>query len=210
MTRLRIFTDGGAYAKDNGKFTAVSSYRIYKDDELLHDKQEVHDDKTNNYAEIYAIATALENVQDYLEVAEPEEFSVEVYSDSLLCVQSLNVWIYNWIKKAKDGVMYNSTGQKVANQELIKRAFKIKYKLKGHINVWHINSHEPLKKVKELYKKFLKFNKCDITYDDFLFAYLQNKKCDEAIDPIYREFIKNNNVDNKDINLDGEVTNNEF
>lgn len=205
MERIRIFTDGGAFRKDNKKsktpmFDSVSSYRIYKDDTLLNQKQEVHIDKTNNYAEIYSIATALENVQEYLETAKPEEFTIELFSDSELCVKSLNIWIFNWIKKAdENGTFYNSTGVEVANQELIKRAFKVKKKYFKVTTIYHINSHVQASELKSLYKKFLKYNKCKMKYEDFTFAYLQNNNCDKVIKPVYTEFIKNNLSKNKNI-----------
>jgi ribonuclease HI len=163
MIKIRVFTDGGSFKKDNGKFRAVSCFRIYQDYELIDGgaEEEIHEDKTNNYAEIYSIMKALERTVAYLKAIGKCEYEVELCSDSKLCIDSLTKWIYNWIKTAKDGVYYNSTGDKVANQEVIKEAFKLVFKLRkyGSIKLWHINSHKPKSKLKELHKKFMNSNK---------------------------------------------------
>jgi ribonuclease HI len=198
MVKIRIFTDGGSFKKDNGKFRAVSSIRIFRDYELIDGgaEEEIHEDKTNNYAEIYSIKKALERTVSYLKTIGPCKYEVELYSDSKLCIDSLTKWIYNWIKTSKEGIFYNSNGDKVANQEVIKEAFKLVFKLKkyGSIKLWHINSHKPKSKLKELHKKFMKSNKCIITYEDFVFAYWKNKECDEAVKTAHSAYLIKNNI----------------
>jgi len=186
----RIFTDGGAFKKTDTLFRSVSAYRLYKEYTIIHGDVELHEDKTNNYAEIYAIAKGLRLFLDYIQESGDEDYKVELYSDSLLCVNSLTKWIFKWVKGAKNGVFYNSNGVEVANQELIKEAFKYIVKLKGKIKIYHINSHQPTTKLQEMYKKFKKFNKCDMAYDDFVFAYYKNKECDEAIQLYYKEYME--------------------
>lgn len=203
MIKLKLFTDGGSFKKDGGKFDSVSSIRLFKDDELLYEDVEIHVDRTNNYAEIYSIAKGLENVQSYLEEAKSKKFSIEVFTDSQLCEKSLNIWIYSWIRKAKNKVLYNSQQQPVANQDIILRAFKVKTKYYKNIKIYHINSHvaDKAERLKNLYKKFIKYNNCEMFYDDFLFAYYQNRECDKVIKPAYDEFIKNNFDGNNSLDL---------
>ena len=203
LVKLKLFTDGGSFRKEDGKFDSVSSIRLFKDDELLYEDVEIHVDKTNNYAEIYSIAKGLENIQAYLEKAKTKKFSIEVFTDSQLCEKSLNIWIYSWVRKAKDKILYNSQQQPVANQELILRAFKVKTKYFKDIKIYHINSHvaDKTERLKKLYKKFLKYNKCEMFYDDFLFAYYQNRECDKVIKPAYDKFIKNNLEENNSLEV---------
>lgn len=189
MIRFRIFTDGGAFQKEEG-FVGVSSYSLFKDNELLHEETTVHETGTNNYSEIFAIAKGLENMVKYLNVNdEIEEFIVELYTDSLLCLKSLTLWIWNWLKKAKGGIFYNASNEKVINQELIKEAFKYLQLLKGKYKIYHINSHQPLSKVKEQHKKFQKFNNTDMSFEDFMFAYMNNQKRDTKIKESYELYL---------------------
>ena len=49
--------------------------------------------------------------------------SLIIVSDSNLCISSLSIWMPGWIKNSKNEILINSTGQPVANQELIKSTF---------------------------------------------------------------------------------------
>jgi len=200
--KILVFTDGGGFKREDEGFDAVSVFRIFtenppsKDFQPLVNQEFVIERKTSAYAEIYAIAKALENVFLFVEEYKKPIKSVNIYTDSMLCYKSLTEWIYSWMKKSKDGTFYSSNGTPVANQEEIKTAFSYMGKLRNrniHTKFFHINSHTAQCKVKTLKKKFEKFNRCAVTDEEFLFYYLQNKKCDEAVKKSYEEYkIKKN------------------
>jgi len=195
MTRFRIFTDGGAFKKEDGKsFTGVSSYCVYKNDDEkpIIERTVIHENGTNNYSEIFAIASALKEIYEYIKVGEFDNYQIEVYSDSMWCIKSLTVWIWNWLKNSKPGgVLINSMKQKVANQEFIKEAFYYLQQFKSKCKIYFINSHQPESKIAEQYKKFKKDNNVDITLEDFIFAYLNNANRDKAIKEAYKKLNEN-------------------
>lgn len=194
MNRFRIFTDGGAFKKEDTEgFIGVSSYSIFKNDEEkpIIENTTVHKNGTNNFSEIFAIAKALENIFSYIKAADiGDDFIIEIYSDSLLCIKSLTVWIWNWLKNSKPGgILINSLKKKVANQELIKEAFYYLQQLKDKCKIYFINSHQPEYNISNQYKKFKKVNNVDISLEDFVFAYLNNANRDKAIKEAYQKLI---------------------
>jgi ribonuclease HI len=197
MEEFLIFTDGGAFDKGGYNFRAVDNFRFFKvtDRELIHKEICITEEGTSPFAEINAIARALENAYEYVKAAKLKEYDIKLYTDSMLCYNSLTMWIYSWMKKAKKtkGVFMSSSGQPVLNQEQIKKAFYYLTELrkKGTVTLFHINSHTAKKNVKKLKEKFEKFNKCKVTDDEFLFIYLQNSICDEEIKKAHDEFIEN-------------------
>lgn len=192
---IQIFTDGGSYNKGkNGEyeFDGSSALIVKVDGEQLIEETKVHIDKTNNYSEIWAIARGLHLVFNYLKAKKTNDFKIELYTDSMLCINSLCVWIHNWLKKEKDGVLYSSTGQKVKNQELILIAYKYVKRFGFRIKFFHINSHIPTKSLEVYYKKFITKNKVKISFDDFLMIVQANEKCDGLCKEVYEEY-KNSN-----------------
>lgn len=204
MKTYQIFTDGGGFDKGGYNFRAVSSYRFFNESqELIHSDVIITETGTNQYAEICAIANAFENAYKYFEALaeeEQQEFHIKLYTDSMLCYDSLTKWIYGWIKKAKNGVFMTRNGP-VLNQDQIKKAFFYLTELrkKGSVKLYHINSHTAKKDVKKLKKKFQEFNKCKVTDDEFLFIYLQNKNCDQMIQVAHEKYVEKQKAPNKTV-----------
>lgn len=198
MEILQLFTDGGGFDKGNGKFRAVSSFRLFKDDRLIHEGTHVEEDRTNVYGEIRGIADALVHAEQYTK-ADPQIEIVKLYTDSMLCLNSLTKWIFGWIRKQRDGVFYASNGKPVMNQEEIKRAFVAMQKLRERkiaVKLHHINSHMPMKDVQNQHQKFMQRNMTKLSFDEFMFIYLQNKKCDAMIQTAHAEYIENQKLQN--------------
>lgn len=205
ITEFMLFTDGGAFPKENGKFTAVHAFRLFKIErdekneiqktELIYEEAVVHENKTCAFAEINALAKGLENLWKYIKATKLKKIYVLIFTDSMLYYKSLTEWIYSWIPSSRNGVFYSSSGKPVVNQKEIKIAFGYLQRLKkyGYVGLFHINSHVAKKNLKKLKEKFEKFNRCIVKDVDFLFIYTQNAKCDEMVKEKYANYIGNNN-----------------
>lgn len=206
MITFLIFTDGGQFRiQDNPpKFDSVTSVRVLhiidnKEPELVYEEQVVNLNSTGNFSEINAIRKGLGWVAKKIKESELYEggFKVKLYTDSMLYYNSLTKWIYGWIKRAKNGILYNSNDEPVINQEEIIASFKImEWMRKEHkipIKFYHVRSHVSNKNIGHIKKKFEKFNKCKVTDEEFAFILLQNSLCDKAVKKAYEDYkLKNN------------------
>lgn len=94
-----IFTDGGA-APNPGP--GGWGFVHVENGEILHKQHGRHPDTTNNRMELTALIEALR----YL----PEDAELTIYSDSNICVQTVNEWAANWEKngwRRKSGAIKN-------------------------------------------------------------------------------------------------------
>ena len=204
MVTFYLFTDGGGFPRPDGGYDGVSAYRIYLHNKtgikLLHHHEKVTEKATGQFGEISAIANALEHVCLYMkDVDIRESVQVNIYTDSMLYKRALTEWIFAWIKKAKDGILYSSSNTPVINQEQIKSAFKAMVwlrKQKAVVKFFHINSHVSESKLKQLKTKFQTVNKCKVSDDEFYFIYKGNQACDDAIKQAYKEFVESKNTEN--------------
>lgn len=209
MQKFYLFTDGGGFPKGDGTtFDGVSAYRLNlfnsaEDTKLIHSEETVNEDHTGQYGEIQAIAKGLEMTQRYITDMEIEgPCMIHIYTDSMLYHNALTKWVFDWIKRMKDGVWYNSSNKPVVNQDQIKIAFSIINAFRNKnvtIRFFHINSHYPIHKLKELKEKFELFNRCKVSDEEFLFIYKENDLCDKSIKAAYTKFLENKNETNKSV-----------
>lgn len=199
-----LFTDGGGFPREDGGFNGVSAYRVYtvteQEARLLYHEETVTEKKTSQFGEIQAIAKGLEHIQLYLDDMKIQgNVSIKIFTDSMLYFKSLTEWIYGWIKKAREGVLYNSSNQPVINQDEIKAAFGVllAFKKKNYfIRFFHINSHISIHKLGALKQKFESFNQCEISDEEMMFIYKGNQACDDAIKIAYQRFMENKTRNN--------------
>ena len=95
---------------------------------------------TNNITENRAIYFALYRAVCYARLG----YDVNVFSDSQYCVYSFTKWIYNWIKNIYEGHMYNSSGEIVANEQLIYQVAALILNAGANINIYHQKGHVTL------------------------------------------------------------------
>ena len=87
-----------------------------------------------------------------------------------------------WIKNSKNEILFNSTGQPVANQELIKSTFINTLILNNSLDVLytHINSHQSKNKLICNYDKFCSKNgKEIISFNEYTKIFEANDICDK-------------------------------
>lgn len=207
MVYFYLFTDGGGFPKEEGKFDGVDAYRIYihtdKGVKLLHKAAHVTVDATGQFGEISAIANGLEHICLYMKDVKIEEsVSVKIYTDSMLYLKALSEWIFGWIKRAKNGVWFSKGNEPVKYQEQIMCAFKsilwIK-KQNATLKFFHINSHKAKKDMKQNKLKFEKTNNCTVSDAEFLFIYKGNEAVDKDVQEAYTQFIESKKAENKSV-----------
>lgn len=198
MTKeFMIFTDGGAFTNNNEFFDSVYAFlinevnrdesgeilcnkRIYSESKLMRNK-------TCAYAEIKAISESLERMYQYIKAMKLKDYTIQLITDSMLCYNSLTEWVPLWIKKSKDGKLYNSSGELVKNQEEILKAYDYLLRLRknGNVKLLHINSHTSKKKINEYRNKFNKFNKTNVGLIEFVYMFTFNECCDKMVKETY-------------------------
>ena len=175
---MLIFVDGAC--SDNGKKNAKASYAalingniikgfvmpfeyVYNDKKLDH--SEITISPSNNRAELLAIIVSL------IEVLESEYDDITIYSDSLISVNTVNIWYENRNKKG--------TINKFKNLDLIKIMMELYYEINKskQVKIKHVRGHQKEENAKsEEHKNIIIGNniadiyaelllKDDITYD---------------------------------------------
>ena len=118
---------------------------------------------TNNSGEIKAIRLGIMAALKYRDCFQ----TINLFSDSGICMQGLRTWIKGWVNNQVDGILYSSSGSEVVNQttfkniiyDIIQNNLNINlYHQRGHVNINNIDS---IKKAKNDFIKFNNLN-CDV------------------------------------------------
>lgn len=143
---LELFTDGSSIINDKVRASA-SAYAVYIKDQLIKDGTEFYNNGTNNLAESSAILEGLNRVNKMIKKVDKKYIhlpvEIHVYADSLITVETCREWIYKWIERSRNGILYNSSGDEVANQDVFKQIYK-KYLINDMyiLKFFHVNSHK--------------------------------------------------------------------
>ncbi len=104
-----VFTDGACVGNPGPGGWGV----VWVENDAVVDERHGHDpDTTNNRMELLALINAYEML--------PEDAEVTIYSDSNLCVQTINVWAAGWKRRG-----WKRKGGAVKNLELVQRAYDL-------------------------------------------------------------------------------------
>jgi ribonuclease HI len=171
---IDIFTDGSSFIKGD-YYESSSAFLIFENRERAMSGGEYHPGGTISYGEIYAVRLGLDSFIKEM-YNEEERYWVRVFIDSEYVVNSLNKWIYNWIKQGIDRSWKTASGKEVMYQDVFKYIYK-NYIVGGKSNVevdfFHINGHIGEKKdIKKAYRHFVKKNK--MVLNEKYFEYLIN------------------------------------
>lgn len=132
MGDIIIFTDGSC--SNNGKKNAKGGIGIYYPNKEFIDVSEpfILTPITNQRAELFAIYEALKNITIHNETRD-----VFIYSDSLYSINSLTLWITDWIKNN----WINSKKKPIKNLDIIIPIYKIIKECKNKIYFKHVKAH---------------------------------------------------------------------
>ncbi len=104
-----VFTDGSCDPNPGaGGWAAV----WVEDDQILEVRDGIDPDTTNNRMELTALIAGLRML--------PEDRTVTLYSDSQLCVKTVNEWAPGWEKRG-----WRRKGGPIANLELVQELFAL-------------------------------------------------------------------------------------
>lgn len=125
-----VYTDGSCLKKGGIK----CGYGIHFPNGELKDisKPFLHVPLTSQRAELYAIYKALDNITKNIDFD-----TIHIYSDSEYSIKSMTIWIKKWEKNNWKTV----NGKDVANQDIIKKIYKIIQKYPNKINFTHVRAH---------------------------------------------------------------------
>lgn len=104
-----IFTDGSATPNPG---SGGWGFIHVANNELIHQENGFDSHTTNNRMELTALIHALK----YL----PKSTEIDIYSDSNLCVKTINEWAINWERRG-----WKKKGGEIANLELVKELWSL-------------------------------------------------------------------------------------
>lgn len=149
-----VFTDGGCIG--NGKSHAKASYAIYINNiiirgsvmpyEYIYESELLtYTDKkinpSNNRGELLSIIMA------FIEILKNDKFEFIVYSDSQICVKTINEWYPNRLRKG--------TTHELKNFDLVKIMMQLydKIKINKKIEIIHTRGHQKITDSMSIEKK---------------------------------------------------------
>jgi ribonuclease HI len=140
---LNIFTDAsilqlpGEHIGCPGVILAMTKYG--KQYEIPYDYKILRN-STNNESEITAILMGV-----YAGLKLRNEFrTINLFSDSRICIQGLKYWIFNWVNNIRDNKIISSSHKEVANQQIILQIIYTIIENNLRINLYHQKGHVTL------------------------------------------------------------------
>ncbi len=151
---MLVFTDGGCI--NNGKKNAKAAYALYINDYIIRGHVMPYEYEynldilsnngkficpSNNRAELLALIRA------FMEILNFDDTNFTVYSDSQICVKTINEWYPNRLKKG--------TIHEFKNLDLINIMMTLynKIKLTKNIEIIHVRGHQTISKNSTEYEK---------------------------------------------------------
>lgn len=173
---LNIFTDA-SISKFPGTdiVTGGAGARFYIGDQFIGSDLKILFNTTNNQSELTAIllgimgAVRLKN----------RVTKINLFSDSRISILGLREWIFTWMNSIHGQVMYSSSGNPVANQQIILAIIETIVRNDLQVNLFHLRGHMDSGKDKhtiQFKKSFLKENHLDpyTIIDDEVIQFLIN------------------------------------
>ena len=174
LINIQIFTDGGVFTSQK---ISISTGIVFVDKKKVITCNKINYNKTSDFAELFAINKLLSRTYGYCRQKDilDENLLINIYTDSL---SSIN------------GIMSKEDSNNERRNELLHEIREAIDKFDNRVIFYHIKSHVSGSNLKTAYKMFCKENNVDISFDDFLFIYQQNKKCDKTVSKEFKKYMK--------------------
>ena len=184
---LNIFTDASQVDGTNIVSPGYIAVTTQNNEDVIVDKRAiVLENSTNNNGEIRAISLALH----YAALYKGRYEYINLFADSLLCINTLREWIYSWMKmpkydsETKEKILLTGSGTPVANQSEIIGCLRTiimnnlnvcLYHIKGHVTSTEASLNNALK----VFIKSNYFSPDSISIDDIVYLCTYNNAIDE-------------------------------
>lgn len=119
---------------------------------------------TNNSSEIKAISLGVAKALQYGYMFK----TINLFSDSRICIQGIREWIFNWVNCINDGLMCSSSGEPVANQNTFASIASTIVANNLNINFYHQKGHVRIsnnKAIENAMRVFKEVNKIDVSFN---------------------------------------------
>lgn len=175
MKEMNIFTDASITTTIYGETIGCSGAICQENNNLC--KLQVLRDSTNNISEITAIKLAIE-----MALENRSNFDiVNIWADSQLAIFGLTKWIKSWMNNSCNGIMYNSSGDRVKNQQIFLSIIKLISENNLRVNFYHIKGHVDVNSIKSInhaISVFYRSNGCSISREKIFTAVNMNNMID--------------------------------
>ena len=175
MRELNIFTDASITTTIYEETIGCAGAICMENNNLC--KFQVLRDSTNNISEITAVKLAIE-----LALENRDKFDiVNIWADSQWSIFGLTKWIKSWMNNSRDGIMYNSSGDRVKNQQIFLSIIKLISENNLRVNFYHIKGHviaNNISSINHAISVFNKANGCSISREKMFMAVNMNNMVD--------------------------------
>lgn len=175
MRELNIFTDASIITTIFGETIGCAGAICMENNNLC--KFQVLRDSTNNISEITAVKLAIE-----LALENRAKFDiVNIWADSQWSIFGLTKWIRSWMNNSYNGILYNSSGNRVKNQQIFLSIIKLISENNLRVNFYHIKGHVSVNDIKSINHAISVFNKsngCSISREKIFIAVNMNNMID--------------------------------
>ena len=195
INTLNIFSDASIHGKKGNQTGCYAVVAVVKDD-IIDSTYRLVSNTTSNNSEIKGIRGALNIALKY-----SNQFQfINIFSDSLVSINGLKSYIYNWKYNKLDNLLYTSTNKPAANQEIFIEAHRMLSTLEQSpciINLWHQSGHinndySDIQKASESFKKNNNING-KIDFNFIRYISLWNNYVDQTSRSLLKRNGKNNN-----------------
>lgn len=183
MKEMNIFTDASIITTACGETIGCAGAICMENNNIC--KFEILRDSTNNISELTAVRLAIE-----LALMDRDFDIVNIWADSQWAIFGLTRWIKAWMRNTCGGILYNSSGEPVKNQQIFLSIIKLIVENNLRVNFYHVKGHinpNDIKSLNHAVEVFNRSNHCGIKRDKMYRAANMNNK----VDKITRDILEN-------------------
>lgn len=171
---LNIFCDASILKLTNETIGCPGSIAIGPSTDIVDGQIHLLRFSSNNNAEITAILMAVQQALFFRE----NYSTINIFSDSKISVFGLKTWVFNWIRSMNQGILYSSSGEPVANQQIFIHIIHLIISNGLSVNIYHQKGHVSNRNLLPAKKLFLESNGIFLTDEEATYISEYNNQID--------------------------------